>query len=138
MRTLLLATAAATLLAFNPSAQARNPTCYDPVYDYQTYKEVDGNRKRIHIDVQRPDRGNISQTATYDASGSKTPSGQIEYTWQATTGGLTYSATDTAAITVTPDPNASGGINAYTRLTVRDPVCGFAESTEFNVNYSAN
>jgi hypothetical protein len=138
MKTLLLATAAVALLSFNLGAQARNANCFAPAHDPDTGEEVDGSPLPIHIDIQRPDSGKMSESATYNASGSRTPSGQIGYEWKEGTGGLQYTSFSDAIITVTPipkNPGEGGGRNVFTKLTIHDPVCGFSQSTEFNVNF---
>lgn len=137
MRTLLLTTAAVSFLCFNMSAHALNETCYSTQRNHETGELEDGARKPIHIDAKRPDRGKVSEPATYDASASTTPSGSVEYLWEPRSGGFTISPTNTAVTTVTPDASAPRGVNAHTRLTIRDPVCDFQESTEINVSYGA-
>ncbi|MCM2460738.1 hypothetical protein ACIPQ1_18560 [Pseudomonas sp. LARHCG127] len=138
MRTLLLTTAAVSFLCFNMSAHALNETCYYPTHNPNTGQMEDGAQKPIHIDIQRPDSGKMSESATYNASGSRTPSGQIGYEWKEGTGGLQYTSFSDAIITVTPipkNPGEGGGRNVFTKLTIHDPVCGFSQSTEFNVNF---
>lgn len=114
---------------------AFDPQCYTNV-GVDEEGEWHGDAKSIHIDIQRPSQGVVGQAATYDASASKTPSGNINFTWSERSGGLTYSSYNQPVIQVTPS-GGSNGLNAYTRLVVSDPVCGFSAQTEFNVNYSA-
>lgn len=114
---------------------ALDPQCYTNIRVSELGDEL-GDEKPIHIDIQRPNQGVIGQVATYDASASKTPSGNINFTWSERSGGLTYSSYDQPVIQVTPS-GGSNGLNAITRLVVSDPVCGFSAQTEFNVNYSA-
>lgn len=133
---------AVVVLTLSATAQAgANPQCYDYSTRMATGKDMYGNNtswpvetataKRIMINVQVPPSGVVGQSTVYDASGSTTPSGNISYQWVARSGGLTFSSYSGPSISV----SASTSINAYTRLIVSDNVCGFTESTEFNVNY---
>ena len=89
----------------------------------------------IHIDIQRPDSGKINTPTVYNASASKVPSGNIAYQWESVTGGLTFSDTDKATTTVTARSASNSGLNAFTKLTIRDTLCNISSSTQFNVNY---
>ncbi|MGF6110814.1 hypothetical protein [Pseudomonas frederiksbergensis] len=91
-------------------------------------------RKNIHIDVNRPDIGKAGTETTYDASGSTTPSGKVNYKWETASGGFGFiGPTDQAQVIVKTDD--ASGVNAYTRITIIDPECKIANSSRIDVNY---